>query len=697
MTAERILVNSTHIAILLCGSICTAPVALSQDAMAGKPVTPSAPKSQIQSARVGSSPFTPPNGSDTTFVVDQSRGLDTGCTYRGEGPLVFSVQINRVIGDLDRLLASGMISPTAILRMPAFDVDIGADISSGAAEFNRVTLNGHLVPGEFLTGADNAWKLNVFEVPIEWINFPPDPGPGAIPTPTFNTIRIDIDVANVEEHWCTSIDWGEISVEVARPVVMVHGIRSSGATWGPWVSRLDSLGVPNSNRLDMGTLDSIGNNAVKIAAEIAGARSRWGVEKVNLIGHSKGGIDARHYAENASDVEQLIQLGTPNAGTPLADVAQSSAIVLTGFTGASMINAMAGPAGFQLTTGYMTRYNLMHGGNSNARYTAVAGDYDPDCNPEKPLCRPIDRLLLSLSGRPGDTIVSVASVHALPYADNRIHRSIGDDATAMHTEIHSNGPVFDGVVFKQVRSYRTAAPAETAVPLSRTATIGGVLQAGEIADHSFPLDQSGDLLVSLMYTDSELRLTLISPSGKIFDPKAASASDRIAFQAADILGGRMAVYAISSAEVGLWTAHVAGDFVSGTAAYGINGWIDDAEIKLRGETAGTVVPTGEPVILHAYVDQVGRPVSGAAVSALVAGPDDWTRIVDLLDDGVGQDSKADDGIYTGTLDDTSQAGLYRIAFIANRAASITEPAFSREAFGLAAVSNSASRLADRFH
>lgn len=692
MKAKRILFNTTAISILLCGSVLTVRVPLSQDTIIRTPVTPTTGRAYGHSAPLGTSPFAPPPQTDTNFVVDQGPGLDSGCSYRSDGPLIFSVPVHRVVGDLNRLMANGLISQTATLRMPAFDVDFMASIPSGAPEFNRVKLNGRVVPGEFLTGSDNVWKMNVFEVPISWINFPTEPGLGGSPIPAVNSIQIDIDVENTEEHWCTAIDWAEISFEVARPIVMVHGIRSSGATWIPWASRLDRLGVPNSRNLDLGALDSIEENSLKIASEIAAARWRWGVDKVDLIGHSKGGIDARHYVETASDVEQLIQLGTPNAGTPLADAAQSSAIILAGFAGASLINEIAGPAGIQLTTGYMTEYNLMHGGNSNVQYTYVAGDYDPDCDSEKPLCRPIDRLLLSLSGQPGDTIVSVASVHALPYGAKRLHRSAGDDATATHTEIHSNSPVFDGLIFERLGHYRTAVPAGRHGTLSRTATAGGLLGDGEIAEHSFPIDQSGNVLVSLMHADGELEMTLVSPSGIVLDPAVPEVSDDINFQAGDILGGRMAAYAIGGAEVGTWTAKIRASAVAGRVAYAINAWIEEAEITLVGEGAESAIPAGRPIRLVAHLDRVGSPISGAVVSAVVAVPSDGVRSVDLTDDGLGPDSEANDGTYSGMLNDVSNAGLYRVAFVASSAGTGTEPGFSREAFAVIPVSESVSRL-----
>ncbi|PWU80702.1 MAG: hypothetical protein DLM72_10990 [Candidatus Nitrosopolaris wilkensis] len=53
-------------------------------------------------------------------------------------------------------------------------------------------------------------------------------------------------------------------------------------------------------------------------------KSETGQDRVNIVGHSKGGLDARVYLANRTyNVANLIMIGTPNAGSPLA---QSSII-----------------------------------------------------------------------------------------------------------------------------------------------------------------------------------------------------------------------------------------------------------------------------------------------------------------------------------------------------------------------------------
>jgi hypothetical protein len=325
--------KNLSLSLLLLAGLASSPAVLAQDPKPGMPgYTPPSARTRILAAgHFGDSPFDPPKANDATFVVDQDSGLDTGCTYRGGGPFVFKVQIGRVVGDVAKLKQNNMISATAELRMPAFDVDFDAVGQGFNPERDRVTFNGNVVPTEFLTGSDGVWKLNSFRVPIEWVRFPADPGQNGTPTLTDNIVQIDIDTANSDEFWCTSIDWAALSIEVARPVVLAHGILSNGGTWAPvWTSQLTARGLPHTNELNMGNLDSIQNNAGKIGRVVASSRQRWGVDKVNLVCHSKGGLDSRHFVEGNDSVDQVIQIGTPNAGSPLADTVQGAVLGLLG-------------------------------------------------------------------------------------------------------------------------------------------------------------------------------------------------------------------------------------------------------------------------------------------------------------------------------------------------------------------------------
>ena len=64
---------------------------------------------------------------------------------------------------------------------------------------------------------------------------------------------------------------------------------------------------------------SAAEHAKELSSQIADVTDKTGQSKVNIVGHSKGGLDARMYLGNSTqDVANLIMIGTPNAGSPLA-------------------------------------------------------------------------------------------------------------------------------------------------------------------------------------------------------------------------------------------------------------------------------------------------------------------------------------------------------------------------------------------
>jgi triacylglycerol esterase/lipase EstA (alpha/beta hydrolase family) len=60
-------------------------------------------------------------------------------------------------------------------------------------------------------------------------------------------------------------------------------------------------------------------------------QSRTQADRINIVAHSKGGLDARVFLANnmaSDDVENLIMIGTPNAGSPLAEHFVSQGIIV---------------------------------------------------------------------------------------------------------------------------------------------------------------------------------------------------------------------------------------------------------------------------------------------------------------------------------------------------------------------------------
>ena len=661
-------------------------------------------------AALRSSPFEPPEATDTTFVVDEGSGLDTGCSYRNAGPLVFDIEVDRVIGDMDKLKASGLLAPIAVLRMPAYDVDYAGGGSTNQPERDRIYFNNRALTPEFLTGENNEWKLNSFNIPVDWINFAGDPGEDRTSVAERNQIRIDIDTANTGLIWCTAIDWASLSIQVARPVLMVHGIRSTKEIWdedSKWGRELNNLGLPNlgvdlgpGNTSVGGNLDSIQDNARDIAKAVDTARNRWGVDKVNIVSHSKGGLDSREYISSNDTVDTLIQLGTPNAGSPLADAIQRGAIVLTGVVGTAILDSLAGGASYQLTTPYMKTYNVFHGPNPATNYVSLAGDYRYGGWGIF-----TDATLRAFYGGPSDTIVPVWSVHALSYARHLTTQSTGADEQTKHTQLHTSTKAYDGTnAFLKALNAIPAAPAgitsnTPGVPAATvpetvgapSATIAGTIAQAQTKTESLVMDGSGPYEFLLYHGSGDLNLALISPSGTRFDRTVGASNPNVEFASfGDVDGFHVESFTVNNPEAGNWTLEVSAPSVTnpaGEEGYVLTGVLLGTSISLTADASQSTYTAGDPIVIHAGVQNGASPAAGATASAKAVLPDGATETTALRDDGAGDDQAAGDGIYSGRLVDTAQSGLYRV--LVEAAGSATQP-FQRDVLLSVPVATAAS-------
>jgi len=114
------------------------------------------------------------------------------------------------------------------------------------------------------------------------------------------------------------------------PVVLAHGfggfdgiaLRGLRIAYFRGVAeRLRASGV-DVHVLRVSPLAPIASRALQLAAQI----ERLGAERVNIVAHSMGGLDARYAIARlgmAARVASLTTIGTPHHGTPLADLGSS--------------------------------------------------------------------------------------------------------------------------------------------------------------------------------------------------------------------------------------------------------------------------------------------------------------------------------------------------------------------------------------
>ena len=272
---------------------------------------PKAPKRvRLMSA---SDSFKPPESSDICFVA--TSGGDLGKEVWGPGGSIsIPLRIDRYFGDKMKLIKSKALPETVTLKMVVWDVDDKSSYTP--AEYDEIFVNGKAPKDKkALYGVNDGLHMDTFTIDTKYIELPENPGETAI-----NTIRIDVATKGGE--WVTRIDWVALEIPAAPPVILSHGINSCADQLKTLQQKIkDETGLPceifdypnhgNNHISDIGALSS------KIS-EMKG-KNKWNVEHVNIVAHSMGGLRAREYAENANDVFKVLQIATPNRGSPFAD------------------------------------------------------------------------------------------------------------------------------------------------------------------------------------------------------------------------------------------------------------------------------------------------------------------------------------------------------------------------------------------
>jgi pimeloyl-ACP methyl ester carboxylesterase len=109
-----------------------------------------------------------------------------------------------------------------------------------------------------------------------------------------------------------------LAVEVGsgEPVVLLHGFGHCTAHWAPLVSRLSGRRNLMLDAPGHGATDAVNFNGVDLRAwykeMLTGCLDALGLEKVHLIGHSQGAMQALWLALDAPDrVRSVVAIGTP--------------------------------------------------------------------------------------------------------------------------------------------------------------------------------------------------------------------------------------------------------------------------------------------------------------------------------------------------------------------------------------------------
>ncbi len=204
--------------------------------------------------------------------------------------------------------------------------------------------------------------------------------------------------------YTTNNNTNPITNSTALPVLLIHGHMEDAAVWNKWVDLLKKDGIPAYPITFKQSDDECGSaaeHAKELSNIIGQIKKETGQNKMNIVAHSKGGLDARVYlANNTKDVANLVMIGTPNAGSPLAESCE-----------------VGTPAVYDLRPGAAaTEVNM----NPNTKYYTIAGDWNPQSENYQ-LFFSFEQVGFSSLPIPNDGMVSVSSVESQDYFINLGH------------------------------------------------------------------------------------------------------------------------------------------------------------------------------------------------------------------------------------------------------------------------------------
>lgn len=106
------------------------------------------------------------------------------------------------------------------------------------------------------------------------------------------------------------------------PIVLIHGYAQDRNVWNSWINWLREDNFSNIYPIRFEQDDKCGSSqqhSVELSGFVDRILKETGHDQVNIVAHSKGGLDARAYLATDTDkVANLIMIGTPNAGSPAA-------------------------------------------------------------------------------------------------------------------------------------------------------------------------------------------------------------------------------------------------------------------------------------------------------------------------------------------------------------------------------------------
>ncbi len=148
------------------------------------------------------------------------------------------------------------------------------------------------------------------------------------------------------------------------PTLLLHGLFVNRACWFWFRLRLKRHGVDNIVTMNLSALHREEILTELLAKRIDELRHQLGVNQVNLVGHSMGGIIARNFIQRRggrAKVARLICLGSPHRGSKLTcfSFMPLGKLLIPGCDFLTRLNAEPEPEGVRTTNIFTRKDNMV--------------------------------------------------------------------------------------------------------------------------------------------------------------------------------------------------------------------------------------------------------------------------------------------------------------------------------------------------
>ena len=441
-------------------------------------------------------------------------------------------------------------------------------------------------------------------------------------------------------------------------IVFIHGYSSRASTW--WDGNdMYNKAYADGYRTAFVSVHPDKNmwvNGQLFNSMLGTITARFGVSKVVVVAHSKGGLDTDaalvHYGAT-NKVERAITLSSPHNGTPLADLAQSGWVSwLSGVFG------QVNDATNCMQTGYASYFRTQTANNSNysnAKFRTVgAWGYGGILW--------VPGVYLSWNGGGSNT---GGNDGVVPYYSTKRPNSItllsgyGNSTTNLdHSEVHKGNYMWATVKsnLPYTLSKVEAKPIENETAYNPNAIIESRVQilSSEKTSRNFMVEEGvTETMLDIHHLNANEEFVIIAPNGEKVNPKALRVSEK----ATDLLGGFATTLSIENPQVGTYSIESKSAFVALVTAN------EGVTLRMTSDLNDSkyYYNVGETINLNiSLINELGINTKGAKVTGAMTltSNDVKTQKAVVLEFKENSQNK---GQFTATVNDKLAEGIYSIA------------------------------------